>query len=68
MNVRYSYDHRTAWRYAYNVYVDGDHLGLVYRGSDERWHAIGQDGRKEGGFHRRSDAAYYLRQPHGVEA
>ena len=61
--VRYSSDHRTAWRRAYNVYLDDKHLGLVYRGSDERWHAVGADGRREGGWARRSDAAYYLRQP-----
>jgi len=65
--VTYSYDHRTAWRYAYNVYRDGRLLGLVYKGSDERWHAITPNGNRELGWPRRSDAGYYLAQP-GITA
>lgn len=61
---RFSRDHRTAWTYAYNVYRGTAHLGLVYRGSDERWHSIdARDGAVDGGFLRRSDAGYFLEQP-----
>lgn len=61
--LTFSYDHRTAWRYAYNVYCAGHLLGLVYRDSDERWHVIAEDGTREGGFKTRREAAYFLDQP-----